>query len=100
MIRGQVTGVVWTNRQVSGLRGQKLVLVSELDQGVATGRVIVAIDTLDAEAGAQVVVGFGSAARNAIQPGPNRHVLADAAIIQRIDGSSDPGPAARNVECL
>jgi len=52
-----------------------------------TGRVVVATDRLDAGVGDEVIVSFGSGARNAVDPG-NRDVLVDAAVVQVIDGTS------------
>ena len=37
--------------------------------GAETGRVVVAVDTLDARAGEDVTVAFGSGARNVLRPG-------------------------------
>jgi len=81
-------GTVWGARHVPGLAGRKLALVSELDGGKPTGRVVVAIDLLDAEVGREVVVSFGSGARAAIDPEAGLAVLADAAVTQVIEGSS------------
>ena len=77
MHRGRVLGELWGVRRSRGLDGRKLVLVSD---GYAD-RVVVAMDTLDARAGQEVLVAFGSGARNVIKPGPhNREVLCDAAV--------------------
>jgi microcompartment protein CcmK/EutM len=64
------------------------VLAAVTKDGRHTGRVVVAIDTLDVEAGAEVVVAFGSAARFAVASPAGQPVLADAAIIQRVEGST------------
>jgi microcompartment protein CcmK/EutM len=68
-----------------------MLLVAEtcmLPQGEQpTGRVIVAMDLLDAGRGDEVVVAFGSGARNAEVPG-SRDVLVDASVVQIIDGTS------------
>jgi len=83
MIRGRVLGEVWATRKSAGLDGRKLVLVavSEEDQ------VVVAIDTLDARVGDEVLVALGSGARNVLAPGPdNRALLCDAAVAMLIDG--------------
>ena len=93
MIQGRVTGVIWPNRSVEGLAGRKLALVSAYEGGQPTGRVVVAIDLLGVEAGAEVVVAFGSGARHAVNPAAGREVLADAAIIQRVDGTTCESPA-------
>jgi microcompartment protein CcmK/EutM len=64
-----------------------LLLVAEQVAKVGTGRVVVATDNLDAGIGDEVLVAFGSGARNAISPG-SRDVLVDAAVVQIIDGSN------------
>jgi len=89
MIRGTVVGQVWATRRAGGLDGRKLVLVAARDAaGAATGRVVVAIDTLDARTGEDVTVAFGSGARNVLRPGPdNRDLLCDAAIAAIVEGA-------------
>jgi ethanolamine utilization protein EutN len=82
MIQGRVIGEVWATRKAERLHGRKLVLVA-----VDGGRVMVAIDTLDAREGQSVLVAVGSGARNVLQPGPdNRDLLCDAAIALLVDG--------------
>lgn len=89
MNRGRLIGTVWATRMAPGLRGQKLALVA-----MDGDRLVVASDTLDARNGDQVLVAWGSGARNVLAPGPNnRDRLCDAAICQVIDGSSDDGEA-------
>ncbi len=85
MIRGRVIGDVWATRKAPGLSGRRLVLV-----GIANeDRVMVAIDTLDARQGQEVLISVGSGGRNVLKPGPdNREVLCDAAIAQLVDGES------------
>ena len=83
MMRGRILGEVWATRKARGLDGRKLVLVAEQ----AADRVAVAIDTLDALAGQEVLVALGSGARNVLVPGPdNRALLADAAVALLVDG--------------
>ena len=88
MIRGTVVGQVWATRKAHGLEGQKLLLVAARDaEGRPSGRLVVAVDTLDARAGEDVTVAFGSGARNVLRPGPdNRDLLCDAAIALLVDG--------------
>ena len=83
MLRGKVLGEVWATRKAPGLEGRRLLIV-----GVdGADRAMVAIDTLDAREGEDVMVSVGSGARNVLQPGPdNRSVLCDAAISLIIDG--------------
>lgn len=83
MIRGTILGEVWGTRRSRGLDGRKLVLVGE----PGSDRVTVAIDTLDARDGQEVLVALGSGARNVLSPGPdNRGLLCDAAISLLVDG--------------
>ena len=88
MIRGTVVGEVWATRKARGLDGRKLVLVAARDaEGRASGRLVVAVDTLDARAGEDVTVAFGSGARNVLRPdGPNRDLLCDAAVAAIVEG--------------
>ena len=89
MIRGKIIGQVWGTRRVSGLDGHKLVLVAAHDAAQEpTGRVVVAIDTLDARSGEDVTVAFGSGARNVLRAGPdNRDLVCDAAIAALVEGA-------------
>ncbi|HXI55130.1 MAG TPA: EutN/CcmL family microcompartment protein [Polyangia bacterium] len=89
MIRGTVLGQVWATRRAAGLDGRKLLLVAARDaEGQPTGRVVVAIDTLEAGAGDDVTVAFGSGARNVLRPGPdNRDLLCDAAVATIVEGA-------------
>ena len=89
MIRGTVIGHVWATRKARGLDGQTLLLVAARDaEGRATGRLVVASDTLDARTGEDVTVAFGSGARNVLRPGPNnRDLLCDAAIAAIVEGA-------------
>jgi microcompartment protein CcmK/EutM len=89
VIRGTVVGHVWATRKAKGLDGQRLLVVAARDaEGRATGRLVVAIDVLDARAGEDVTVAFGSGARNVLRPGPdNRDLLCDAAIAAIVEGA-------------
>jgi ethanolamine utilization protein EutN len=90
MIRGKVVGQVWGTRMDARLRGATLLLVAAEDAaGAPTGEVVVARDQLDARRGETVLVAFGSGARNAILPGAsaNRGVLAEAAVVEIVDGT-------------
>jgi ethanolamine utilization protein EutN len=89
VIRGTIVGNVWATRQAPGLAGRKLVLVAERSAaGHASGRLIVAIDALDAGSGDDVTVAFGSGARNVLTPGPdNRELLCDAAVAAIVEGA-------------
>lgn len=92
MIRGTIVGNVWATRQARGLAGRKLVLVAARDaEGQPTGRLVVAIDTLDAGAGDDVTVTFGSGARNVVANGADeaasRALLCDAAVAAIVEGA-------------
>jgi ethanolamine utilization protein EutN len=89
MIRGTVVGEVWATRKARGLDGQKLLLVAARDaDGRPSGRLVVAIDVLDARAGEDVTVAFGSGARNVLRPGAdNRDLLCDAAVAAIVEGA-------------
>ncbi|HLK89108.1 MAG TPA: EutN/CcmL family microcompartment protein [Polyangia bacterium] len=89
MIRGTVVGQVWATRKARGLDGQTLLLVAAQDaEGRPSGRLVVAVDVLDARAGEDVTVAFGSGARNVLRPGPdNRDLLCDAAVAAIVEGA-------------
>jgi ethanolamine utilization protein EutN len=89
MIRGTVVGEIWATRKARGLEGRKLVMVAARDaEGRASGRLVVAVDTLDARAGEDVTVAFGSGARNVLRPGvENRDLLCDAAVAAIVEGA-------------
>ncbi len=95
MIRGRVIGNVWATKKAPSLSGWRLKLVAvEGPEGpTSSGRVVVAIDTLDAASGDAVMVSFGSGARNVLAPGAteNRDLICDCAISQIIDGSTHEG---------
>jgi len=88
MIRGTVVGQVWATRQARGLDGRTLLMVAARDaDGKPSGRLLVAIDVLDARAGDEVTVALGSGARNVLRPGPeNRDLLCDAAVAAIVEG--------------
>jgi ethanolamine utilization protein EutN len=90
MIRGTVVGQVWATRKARGLEGRKLLVVAVRNaEGHPTGRLVVAIDVLDAGVGEDVTVAFGSGARNVLRPGPeNRDLLCDAAVAAIVEGAA------------
>jgi microcompartment protein CcmK/EutM len=91
VIRGTIVGNVWATRQAAGLAGRKLVLVAARDaDGRPNGRVVVAIDTLDAGAGDDVTVAFGSGARNVLAGPDDRELLCDAAVATIVEGADAP----------
>lgn len=94
MIRGTVIGEVWATKKVPSLGARKwrlkLVTVDGASGPTPSGRVVVAVDTLDASTGQAVMVSFGSGARNVLRPGAgeNRDLPCDCAISQVIDGET------------
>ncbi len=94
MIRGRVLGEVWATRKVAGLAGRRLVLVGMAGRD----RLLVVMDTLDAREGQEVLVSFGSGARNVLKPGPdNRELLCDAAIALLVDGMTSEGRTSEGI---
>jgi len=94
VLRGRIVGEVWATKKCEALGRYRLKLVAEGDaSGRPTGRVVVALDRLDAERGRTVLVTFGSGARNVLRPGAwdNRDLLCDCAVCQVVDGESAPG---------
>jgi ethanolamine utilization protein EutN len=86
MALGRVVGEVWASRKVEGLVGRRLVAVALAGED----RVVVAIDTLGSRRGQEVLVAFGSGARNVLSPGPaNLELVCDAAISLLVDGGGD-----------
>jgi microcompartment protein CcmK/EutM len=80
---GRVIGEVWATRKVAGLDGRRMVAVAMRGED----RVVVAIDTLDSRRDQDVLVAFGSGARNVIEAGEgNRRLVCDAAVSMIIDG--------------
>jgi microcompartment protein CcmK/EutM len=94
VIRGTVIGEVWATKKVPSLEARKwklkLVAVDGASGHAASGRVVVAVDVLDAPTGQAVMVSFGSGARNVLRPGAgeNRDLPCDCAISQVIDGET------------
>jgi microcompartment protein CcmK/EutM len=90
MIRGTVIGHLTATRKCAALSptAHKLLLVAV----EGTERVIVSQDTLDAGVGEQVLVSWGSGARNVLRPGPdNREEMCDAAVALIVDPACHRG---------
>jgi microcompartment protein CcmK/EutM len=117
MKRGLVVGEIWATRKASGLSGRPLKLVVEYPEysghpehsahpehpsgpaaqpALATlglAPLVVAVDTLDVRSGQEVLLAYGSGARNVLVPGPdNRYELCDAAVAMLIEPDPDPEP--------
>jgi ethanolamine utilization protein EutN len=84
MLLGRVLGRVWADRQVPGLDGTRMVLVEE----IAGGARHVAVDLVDAAAGATVLVTTDEAAQAAAGSG-----CVDAAVVALVAGTDQPGEA-------
>lgn len=93
MIRGKVVGQVWCSKKNPKIEGYKLLLVVpyKYDSTLKLDdKVIVAIDTLDTKISQDVLVSFGSGARNVLLPGKENYTfLVDAAISTIIDSSTE-----------
>jgi ethanolamine utilization protein EutN len=77
VILGEVVGRVWSERQLGGLDGRRLVLVRDLGSGDRR----VAIDLLDAAAGMTVLVATDEAAASAAGA-----PWVDAAVVALVSG--------------
>lgn len=102
MKRGLVVGEVWATKMAPGLERRPLKLVVEYPgHGAAVeleelgfAPLVVAVDTLDARRGQEVLLAYGSGARNVLQPGPhNRQELCDAAVAMLVEDSVAKAPA-------
>ena len=83
MYLGRVVGTVVANRIVEGVRGQKLLLVQPLDDGLnENGRVQAAVDTVRAGPGDLVYLVGSREAALALEP---HFVPVDAAIVGIVD---------------
>lgn len=112
MKRGLVVGEIWATRKAGGLSGRPLKLVVEYPEypehpahpehpggqaaqpaltTLGLAPLVVAVDTLDVRSGQEVLLAYGSGARNVLVPGPdNRYELCDAAVAMLIEPDPDP----------
>lgn len=81
MLLAEVVGRVWSDRQVPGLDGRRLVEVRE----VGSGTTHVAVDLVEVSAGNRVLVATDEAVQQAL-PG----VPADAAVVALVAGTDSP----------
>ncbi|BDR67902.1 ethanolamine utilization protein EutN [Clostridium tetani] len=83
MIIGQVTGNLWSTKKDENLSGFKFLVVRKLDyKGELTDEMLVAVDSVGAGIGDQVLVVSGSSARYATRE--NKAPI-DATIVGIID---------------
>lgn len=101
MKRGLVVGEVWATKMAPGLESRSLKLVVEYPahgaavelEALGYAPLVVAVDTLDARRGQEVLVAYGSGARNVLRPGPhNRQELCDAAVAMLVEDSAAKAP--------
>jgi microcompartment protein CcmK/EutM len=81
VILGTVVGRVWSERQVTGLEGRRLVAVRGAD-----GVPIVAVDLVEAAAGNVVLVATDEAAQQAAGGAPGG---IDAAVVSLVAGADE-----------
>ncbi len=96
MILGRVIGEVWATRQHAAYGGRKLLLVQPRLWYAPSHECghLVAVDTVDAGVGDEVVVCAGEPARRALG-GSNLPVdAAICAIVDRVEVGADVGPRA------
>jgi len=67
MIRAVVVGKTWATIRSTGLDTRKLLLLAPLDDdGLVTGKLLVAADAVSCGEGQTVLVAFGSGSRNGL----------------------------------
>jgi ethanolamine utilization protein EutN len=82
MLRGLVIGKVWATRKRSELEPHALMLVRDLGSPDKKHNVIIAANAMQAKIGEQVILAFGSGARNALG---NQDLPIEACIVGIID---------------
>ena len=84
MLRGIIKGNIVSTRKQDALVGSKFMEVEIMENGVLTGKYIIAVDSVGAGIGETVLVATGSAARIgcSMQEAP-----VDAAIVGIVDNS-------------
>lgn len=83
MVIGRVIGNVWATRKDQSLNGLKLLVIETLEYGGSVGKgSFVAVDSVGAGIGEQVLVVKGNAARKALN-------IADAAVDATVVGIID-----------
>lgn len=83
MVIGQVTGHLWATRKDENLSGFKFLVVRKLDyKGELTHDAIVAVDSVGAGIGDQVIIVGGSSARYVLD---DKKAPIDATIVGIID---------------
>ena len=88
MIRCKIIGKIWATKKRPELEAYSLMLLEPLNQKnpALNQNLLVAANAIHAKTGEQVLVSFGSGARNAIG---NQNLPIDAAIVGIIDPEVD-----------
>jgi ethanolamine utilization protein EutN len=93
MFLGRVVGQLWATREVSDLRGKRLLIVEPVDDPRAPAesavKPVVVVDPVGARQGEHVLVAFGKAARVAC--GGDGDLAYEAAIVGIVDDVHAPG---------
>lgn len=93
MFLGKVVGQVWATKEVSDLRGKRLLVVEALDEsrdpGASKVTPVIVVDPIGAAIGEHVIVAFGKAARVAC--GGDGDLAYEAAIVGIVDDVHAPG---------
>lgn len=82
MLRGIIKGNIVSTRKQEALVGAKFMEVEILENGKATGKYLIAIDSVGAGIGEQVLITTGSSARLALH---NTNAPCDAVIVGIVD---------------
>ena len=82
MLKGIIIGHIVSTRKQDSLVGSKFMEVEILENGMRTGKYIIAIDSVGAGIGETVLITTGSAARLALR---NTSAPADAVIVGIVD---------------
>ncbi|MFT5733466.1 MAG: ethanolamine utilization protein EutN [Planctomycetota bacterium] len=93
MFLGKIVGQVWATKEVSDLRGKRLLVVEAVDdmRDPSAPKVtpVIAVDPIGAGLGEHVIVAFGKAARVAC--GGDGDLAYEAAVVGIVDDVHAPG---------
>ena len=82
MLRGIIRGHIVSTKKQESLKGSKFMEVELLKNGVQTGEYLIAVDSVGAGIGEEVLITTGSSARLALQ---NCNAPCDAVIVGIVD---------------